>query len=72
MHRIAKRLPTNDAINSVVRLDDEASFKEPVNVTPTPDKQTEPLSRLKQAMGMNDAEVDQAKQEIINNFKKEE
>ena len=72
MHRIAKRLPTNDAINSVVRLDDEASFKEPVNVTPTPDKQTEPLSRLKEAMGMANADVDQAANEVINNLKKEE
>ena len=72
MHRIAKRLPTNDAINSVVRLDDEASFKEPVNVTPTPDKQTEPLSRLKEAMGMGNDEVAQAANEVINNLKKEE
>ena len=70
MHRIAKRLPTNDAINSVVRLDDEASFKEPVNVTLTPDKQTEPLSRLKEAMGMATADVDQAANEVINNLKK--
>ncbi len=68
IHRIAKRLPKNDAINSVVRIEDE----DMVNVTPDAKPKTEPLSRLKEAMGMNDEEVDQAKQEIINNFKKEE
>ena len=71
IHRIAKRLPKNDAINSVVRIDDETSFKEPVNVTPNPDKQDNPLAKLKEVMGMNEAEVEQAKQEI-ENFKKGE
>ena len=69
IHRIAKRLPKNDAINSVVRIDDDTSFKEPVNVTPNPDKQDNPLAKLKEVMGMNEAEVEQAKQEI-ENFKK--
>ena len=71
IHRIAKRLPKNDAINSVVRIDDETSFKEPVNVTPNPDKQDNPLAKLKEVMGMDEAEVEQAKQEI-ENFKKGE
>ena len=71
IHRIAKRLPKNDAINSVVRIDDETSFKEPVNVTPNPDKQDNPLGKLKEVMGMNEAEVEQAKHEI-ENFKKGE
>ena len=71
IHRIAKRLPKNDAINSVVRIDDETSFKEPVNVTPNPDKQDNPLGKLKEVMSMDDAEVEQAKQEI-ENFKKGE
>ena len=72
IHRIAKRLPKNDAINSVVRIDDDTSFKEPVNVTPTPDKQDQPLSRLKEAMGMPTKEADQAADNVINNYRKEE
>ena len=72
IHRIAKRLPKNDAINSVVRIDEETNFKEPVNVTPNPDKQDKPLSRLKEAMGMANEEVDQAADNVINNLNKEE
>jgi len=72
IHRIAKRLPKNDAINSVVRIDDDTSFKEPVNVTPNPDKQDNPLSKLKEVMGMNDQDVEQAKEEVLNNLSKEE
>ncbi len=71
IHRIAKRLPKNDAINSVVRIDDESSFKEPVNVTPNPDKQDNPLAKLKEVMGMNDQDVEQAKQDVLNNYRKE-
>ena len=66
IHRIAKRLPKNDVINSVVRIEDE----DMVNVTPDDKPKTEPLSRLKEAMGMNDAEVDQAKEDVLNNFSK--
>ena len=72
IHRIAKRLPKNDAINSVVRIDEDTDFKQAVNVTPTPDKQEQPLSRLKEAMGMANEEVDQAANEVINNYRKEE
>ena len=72
IHRIAKRLPKNDAINSVVRIDDDTNFKEPVNVTPNPDKQDNPLSKLKEVMGMNDQDVEQAKEEVLNNLSKEE
>jgi len=67
MHRIAKRLPKNDAINSVVRIEDEM-----VNVTPDPKPKTEPLSRLKEAMGMDDAGVEQARQEVLKKYKGEE
>lgn len=67
IHRIAKRLPKNDAINSVVRIEDKM-----VNVTPDENKKAEPLSRLKEAMGMGNEEVDQAANEVINNLKKEE
>ena len=72
IHRIAKRLPKNDAINSVVRIDEDTEFKQTVNVTPTPDKQEQPLSRLKEAMGMANEEVDQAADNVINNYRKEE
>ena len=72
IHRIAKRLPKNDAISSVVRIDEDTDFKQAVNVTPTPDKQEQPLSRLKEAMGMANEEVDQAADNVINNYRKEE
>ena len=72
IHRIAKRLPKNDAINSVVRIEEDTDFKQAVNVTPTPDKQEQPLSRLKEAMGMANEEVDQAADNVINNYRKEE
>jgi len=67
IHRIAKRLPKNDAINSVVRIEDEM-----VNVTPDENKKAEPLSRLKEAMGMPTEEADQAADNVINNYRKEE
>ena len=67
IHRIAKRLPKNDAINSVVRIDDEM-----VNVTPNENRKAEPLSRLKEAMGMANEEADQAADNVINNYRKEE
>ena len=72
IHRIEKRLPKNYAINSVVRIDEDTEFKQAVNVTPTPDKQEQPLSRLKEAMGMAKEEVDQAADNVINNYRKEE
>ena len=72
IHRIAKRLPKNDAISSVVRIDEDTDFKQAVNVTPNPDKQEQPLSRLKEAMGMAKEEVDQAADNVINNYRKEE
>ena len=72
IHRIAKRLPKNDAISSVVRIDEDTDFKQAVNVTPTPDKQDQPLSRLKEAMGMPTKEADQAADNVINNYRKEE
>ena len=72
IHRIAKRLPKNDAISSVVRIEEDTDFKQAVNVTPTPDKQEQPLSRLKEATGMAKEEVDQAADNVINNYRKEE
>ena len=71
IHRIAKRLPKNDAINSVVRIEDEGM----VNVTPDSNQATEPkdsLSRLRESIGMDDASAEQAKEEVLNNYRKEE
>ena len=71
IHRIAKRLPKNDAINSVVRIDEDSM----VDVTPNAKQSTEPrdsLSRLRDSIGMDDAGVEQAKEEVLNNYRKEE
>ena len=70
IHRIAKRLPKNDAINSVVTVDDD-NF---VDVTPSSKQTTEPkdsLSRLKESIGMDQEDVDQAADNVINNYRKE-
>ena len=71
MHRIAKRLPKNDAINSVVAVDDD-NF---VDVTPNAKQSTEPkdsLSRLRDSIGMEQEEADQAADNVVNNYRKEE
>ena len=71
IHRIAKRLPKNDAISSVVSIDDD-NF---VDVTPNAKQSTEPkdsLSRLRDSIGMEKEEVDQAADNVINNYRKEE
>ena len=71
MHRIAKRLPKNDAINSVVAVDDD-NF---VDVTPNAKQSTEPkdsLSRLKESIGMEQEDADQAADNVVNNYRKEE
>jgi recombinational DNA repair protein RecT len=70
LKRMAKLLPKSDALSTVLKMDDETNYKEPVNVTP--EKQTQPLSRLKEAMGMEQEEVDQAADNVINNYRKEE
>ena len=59
-------------IRLILKMDDETNYREPVNVTPNPDKQDNPLSKLKEVMGMDDAEVEQAKEEVLNNLSKEE
>jgi len=71
IHRIAKRLPKNDAINSVVRIEEDNM----VDVTPNATQSTEPkdsLSRLRESIGMDDASAEQAKEEVLNNYRKEE
>jgi recombination protein RecT len=71
IHRIAKRLPKNDAINSVVRIEEDNM----VDITPNARQSTEPkdsLSRLRESIGMDDASAEQAKEEVLNNYRKEE
>ena len=70
MHRIAKRLPKNDAINSVVAVDDD-NF---VDVTPNakPSEPKDSLSRLRDSIGMKQEEADQAADNVVNNYRKEE
>ena len=71
IHRIAKRLPKNDAISSVVRIDEDSM----VDVTPNAKQSTEPkdsLSRLRESIGMEQEDVDQAADNVINNYRKEE
>ena len=71
IHRIAKRLPKNDAINSVVRIDEDSM----VDVTPNAKQSTEPkdsLSRLRDSIGMDKEDVDKAAKDVINNYRKEE
>ena len=71
IHRIAKRLPKNDAISSVVSIDDD-NF---VDVTPNAKQSTEPkdsLSRLKESIGMEQEDADQAADNVVNNYRKEE
>ena len=71
IHRIAKRLPKNDAISSVVRIEEDNM----VDVTPNATQSTEPkdsLSRLRESIGMDDAGAEQAKEEVLNNYRKEE
>ena len=70
IHRLAKRLPQNDAINSVVAVDDD-NF---VDVTPNakPSEPKDSLSRLKESIGMDQEDVDKAADNVINNYRKEE
>ena len=71
IHRIAKRLPKNDAISSVVRIEEDNM----VDITPNTTQSTEPkdsLSRLRESIGMDDASAEQAKEEVLNNYRKEE
>lgn len=60
IRRMAKRLPSSADVDQMMDNDnDQYDFQqrrqEPVNVTPTPEAQTEPLSRLKASMGVTDA-----------------
>lgn len=73
IRRIAKRLPSSADLDSVLEHDNEvAGFvqverKEPVNVTPAPEAQNAPLSRLKASMkGDAPALTDEAKETVFD------
>ena len=38
LKRMAKLLPKSDALNTVLKMDDETNYREPVNVTPSEPK----------------------------------
>lgn len=73
IRRIAKRLPSSADLDSVLEHDNEvAGFvqverKDPVNVTPAPEVQNAPLSRLKASMkGDAPALTDEAKETVFD------
>jgi recombination protein RecT len=61
IRRMAKRLPSSADVDQVFESDNEASGfdqierRAPINITPIPEEQVEPLSRLKRSMGTIDA-----------------
>lgn len=69
LKRMAKLLPKSDALNTVLKMDDETNYKEPVNITPNEDR---PLSRLEQSIGMKGADVEQAANDLLEKYSKEQ
>lgn len=66
IRRIAKRLPSSADVDAVMQSDLEASGfdsnpvkKQPVDITPPPSEQQEPLKRLKQSIGIDMPEENQ-------------
>lgn len=63
IRRMAKRLPSSADVDQVLQSDNEASGfvqierREAVNITPVPEAQQAPLSRLKASMGQAPAET---------------
>lgn len=57
IRRMAKRLPSSADVDQVLMSDNEASGfdqigrREPINITPAPEAQSNPLSRLKRSIG---------------------
>ena len=71
IRRMAKRLPSSADVDQVLQADNEASGfvqierREAINITPVPEAQQAPLSRLKASMGQPaDDVIDQATGEI--------
>ena len=57
LKRMAKLLPKSDALNNVLKTDDEINYKEPVNVTPT-------QSRLRESIGLDQKDAEQSGKNI--------
>lgn len=63
IRRMAKRLPSSADVDQVFESDNDASGfdqierRAPVNITPEPEAQATPLSRLKRSMGTVDADT---------------
>ena len=57
LKRMAKLLPKSDALNNVLKRDDETNYKEPVNVTPT-------QSRLRESIGLDQKDAEQSGKNI--------
>lgn len=63
IRRLAKRLPSSADLDSVLQADNEASGfnqierREPINITPVPEEQVAPLSRLKGSIAARAGEV---------------
>ena len=61
-------MPSSADVDAVMQADLEASGfennKQPVNITPTPDKQEKPLSRLKESIGMDQDDAEKAGKDI--------
>lgn len=77
IRRMAKRLPSSADLDSVIQADNEASGftqierSEPINITPAPEDQQAPLSRLKgsiasRASEVVDAATGEIKEEVAN------
>ena len=77
IRRMAKRLPSSADLDSVLQADNEASGftqierREPVNITPVPEEQVAPLSRLKGSIASRASEVidsstGEIKEEVAN------
>ena len=64
IRRLSKRLPSSADLDSVIKADDEAQGftqierREPINITPAPEDQPAPLSRLKASMAQANETID--------------
>ena len=68
LKRMAKLLPKSDALNTVLKMDDETNYKEPVNITPDGDR---PLSRLEQSIGLKQEDAEESAQNLIKKINDE-
>jgi hypothetical protein len=73
IRRIAKRLPSSADLDQVLASDNEVvgfvqvENKEPINITPAPEEQVAPLSRLKKSIADHQGElIEPPVQEVAN------